>query len=199
MKRRYWICLILLLLWAADGARSLYEREIALEIGGTYEDMLKHSSARFNPLYPGGGIWWGEPESKARLRFIDPQYEFVTPKGTFFTVGFRDNIIDDVRISPQIEPLLIDDALKVVLDLQEQWRRGGWVGKKQKKFPPIADTPEWRAQLRDANKDSSIIWYAGDKYQATLSMHRFRDDKRPEEERYKIILSVSKPWTPFDD
>lgn len=199
MKRRYWVCLILLLLWTADVVRSWYESEIALEIGGTYEEMLKRSSARFSPPYPGGGISWGGAESNARLRFIDPQYGFVTPRGTFFYAGFRDNIIDDVRISPQIEPLLLDDALKVVLDLQEQWHRGGWINKKQKKYPSFADTREWRAQLRDANKDSATFWYAGDKYQATLTMHRFKDDKRPEEERYKIILSVSKPWTPIDD
>ena len=29
-------------------------------------------------------------------------------------------------MSPQIEPLLLDDTLKVVLDLQEQWRNAGW-------------------------------------------------------------------------
>jgi hypothetical protein len=197
MKRRYWFCLALLAVWAAFVARSWYEREIALEIGGTYEEMLKRSSARFSSPYPGGGIWWGGPASDVQLRFIDPQYGFVTPTGTFFSVGFKDSIIGDVRISPQIEPLLLDEALKVVLDLQEQWRRGGWMDKKQKNFPPFADTPEWRAQLRDENKGSKTYWYAADKYQATLTMNRFKDRKRPEEERYKIILSVSKPWTPY--
>ena len=199
MKRRYWFCLALLAVWAAFVARSWYERDIALVIGGTYEEMLKLSSARFSSPYPGGGIWWGGPASDVQLRFIDPQYGFITPKSSNFYVGFKDNIIQDLQMSPQIEPLLLDDALKVVLDLQDQWRRGGWIDKKQKKFPPFADTPQWRAQLRDANKGGRAYWYAGDKYQAVLTVHRFRDDTRPEEERYKILLSVAEPWTPFDE
>ena len=51
-------------------------------------------------------------------------------------------------MSPQIEPLLLDDTLKVVLDLQEQWRQGGWTPIRVNEFPPFADTPQWRARLR---------------------------------------------------
>lgn len=195
MKRRYWLCLILVLLWTADVLRSWYEREIALEIGGTYEDMRKNSSARFSSPYPVGRIWGGLPKSNARLRFIDSQYGFVTPKSSNFFVVFNGTVIETVRISPQIEPLLLDDALKVVLDLQDQWRRGGWSDKKLKNYPPFADTPQWRAQLRD--KGGTTDWYAADKYQATLRMRRFQDRKRPEEERYKITLEVAEPWTPY--
>jgi len=199
MKRRYWFCLVLLTVWAAFVARSWYEREIALTIGGTYEEMLKASSARFTSPYPGGGIWPGEPKSDVQLRFIDPQYGFITPKSADVFVVFNGNIIQGLQISPQIEPLLLDDALKVVLDLQDQWRRGGWIDKKQKKFPPFADTPPWRAQLRDANKGGRAYWYAGEKYQAVLTMNRTKDSKRPEDERYKIRLEVATPWTPFDE
>ncbi|MEB0042156.1 MULTISPECIES: hypothetical protein [unclassified Pseudomonas] len=195
MKRRYWFCLALLAVWGADVARSLYEREIALVIGGTYEDMRKRSSARFTSPYPGGGIWPAVPHSDAQLRFTDPQYGFITPKSAEFLVVFKDDIVQSLTIHPYIEPLLLDDALKVVLDLQDQWRRGGWMGNKQPQFPPFADTPQWRAQLRD--KGGTTDWYAGDKYQAMLIMHRVKDRKHPEEERYKIILSVSKPWTPY--
>lgn len=195
MKRRYWVCLAPLMVWAAFGVRSWYEQEIVMELGGTYEEMLKRSSARFSAPYSGGGVSWGGSKSNARLRFIDPQYGFVTPTGTFFTAGFNGNIIEHVRISPHVEPLLLDDALKVVLDLQEQWRAGGWVAKKQKDFPPFADTPQWRAQLQD--KGGKTYWYAGDKYQAMLTMDRFEDSRRPDEERYKIILSVAPPWTPY--
>ena len=201
MKRRYWFCLALLTVWAAFVARSWYEREIALVIGGTYEDMRKLSSARFPSPYPGGGVWAAVSESDVQLRFTDPQYGFITPKtkSANLLVGFKGNIIDGLTISPQLEPLLLDDALKVVLDLQDQWRRGGWINKKQKKYPSFADTPQWRAKLRDANKGGTTYWYAGDKYQATLTVHRFKDDTRPEEERYKIILGVSTPWTPVDE
>ena len=60
--------------------------------------------------------------------------------------------INGVRMSPQIEPLLLDDTLKVVLDLQEQWRNAGWVPIRVNDFPSFADTPQWRAQLRDAKQ-----------------------------------------------
>ena len=99
------------------------EPEIALVIGEPYEDMRKRSSASIGPLVP-GRTWFNIPRSDARLRFIDPQYGFVTPLARFFTVGFgRDERIDGVRISPQIEPLLLDDTLNLILDLQEQWRQ----------------------------------------------------------------------------
>ncbi len=174
------------------------EPEIALEMGGTYEHLRKYSSAPFSPLIR-GHVWFGIPKTDARLRFIDPQYGFVTPLARFFTVGFDDNVIDGIRMSPQIEPLLLDDALKVVLDLQNQWRQSGWVAVGVRNDPPFADTPEWRARLRDGNKRGRTFWQAGEKYQAMLLLGCFEDSKRPTEERYMITLSLAKPWVPFDE
>ena len=196
MKRRYWVCLILLLLWAANNVRSWYESEIALEMGGTYESMRKQSSARMESPYPDGGGPM-QPKSNARLRFIDPHYGFITPKSADFTVIVEDNIVKFLRMYPQTEPLLLDDALKIVLDLQEQWRRGGWVRQGRNERPAFADTPEWRARLQDVNKGGTTYWFAGDKHQATLSIHRVKDKKRPEEERYRISLEVGEPWVLF--
>jgi hypothetical protein len=173
----------------------LDEPEIALEMGGTYEDMRTRSTARFSPLIR-GHIWFGIPKTDARLRFIDGQFGFVTPPARFFTVGFNDNIVDGIRMSPQVEPLLLDDALKVVLDLQDQWRRSGWIAFSLKNDPPIADTPEWRERLRDENKGGRTFWQAGEKYQAMLIMNRFEDNKRPDEERYMITLAIGTPWLP---
>ncbi|MEB0042934.1 MULTISPECIES: hypothetical protein [unclassified Pseudomonas] len=161
--------------------------------------MIKGSSARFSSPYPGGGIWGGEAKSDVQLRFTDPQYGFITPKSADVFVVFKGNIIQSLVISPQTEPLLLDDALKVVLDLQDQWRRGGWIDRKNKIYPPFADTPQWRTQLRDVDKGGITDWYAGDKYQVMLIVHRFKDYKRPDEERYKIILNIAEPWIPFDD
>jgi len=171
------------------------EPEIALEMGGTYEDLRERSTANFSQLIP-GHVWFGIPKSDARLRFIDPQYGFSTSQARFFTVSFDSNLIIDVRMSPQIEPLLLDDALKVVLDLQDQWRQSGWVVIWPKDDPPFADTPEWRAQLQDVNKGGTTYWQAGDKYQVLLRVHLFNDYKRPDEERYMITLNLGKPWLP---
>ena len=168
------------------------EPEIALVIGEPYESMRQRSSATIDPAIP-GHFWFNIPKSDARLRFTDPQYGFVTPLARFFTVSFNSGeLIDGVRMSPQIEPLLLDDTLKIVLDLQEQWRQGGWTPIRVKDFPPFADTPQWRARLRDVNKGGTAYWRAGDQYQVILVVNRFRDDKRPTEELYLITIGLGK-------
>jgi hypothetical protein len=171
---------------------------IALEIGGTYEEMRKNSTAPFSPLIR-GHVWGGIPKTDARLRFIDPQYGFDTPLARFFTITFNDNVIEDVLMSPQIEPLLIDDALKVVIDLQDQLFAKGWVAKGLRNNPTIVDTPEWRAYLQKGILHGQSNWQASDKYQVTLSLGRFEDYRNPTEERYLITLALAKPWTPFDE
>ena len=170
------------------------EPEIALMIGEPWEAMRQRSSAAIDPAI--AGHFWGRlPRSDARLRFIDPQYGFVTPLARFFTVSFNsDELVRSVRISPQIEPLLLDDTLKIVLDLQEQWRKSGWTPIRTKDFPSFADTPQWRARLRDENKGGTAYWRADDQYQVMLIVGRFEDDNRPEEERYLITLQLATPW-----
>ena len=171
------------------------EPEIALMIGEPYEAMRQRSSASIGSAIP-GHAWFRIPKSDARLRFIDPKYGFVTPLARFFTVGFgRDQRIDGVRMSPQIEPLLLDDTLKVVLDLQEQWRNAGWVPIRIEEFPSFADTPQWRVKLRDVNQGGKTYWHAGNQYQVMLVVNRFKDYKHPTEERYLIKLSLATPWT----
>lgn len=101
-------------------------------------------------------------------------------------------------MSPQIEPLLLDDALNVVLDLQKQWANSGWVVSNPSSDPPFEDTEQWRKQLRDINKGGRTFWQAADKYQVMLLLNRFQDDKRPDEERYLITLALAQPWVPSE-
>jgi hypothetical protein len=174
------------------------EPEIVVEMGGTYEDLRRNSSAPFSPEIR-GHIWYGIPMTDARLRFVDPQFGFDTPAARFFTVDFDDNVIFGIRMSPQVEPLLIDDALKVVLNLQDQWRAKGWVAKGLQNNPTIVDTPEWRAYLRKGILHGQSYWQAGDKYQVSLALGRFEDYRNPTEERYLITLALAKPWIPFEE
>ncbi|MCT9822030.1 hypothetical protein [Pseudomonas veronii] len=170
------------------------EPEVALMLGEPWEDMRKRSSAAIDPAIP-GHHWFRLPKTDARLQFIDPEYAFTTPLSRFFTVDFdSDQRVSGIRMSPQIEPLLLNDALKVVLDLQEQWRKGGWVSIRAKYDPPFADTPEWRAQLQDPYQGGTSYWQAGNKYQVMLVAHRFKDDRHPNEERYLITLNLGEPW-----
>ncbi|KAB0494486.1 hypothetical protein [Pseudomonas vancouverensis] len=170
------------------------EPEIALLIGEPYEIMRQRSSAAIDPAIP-GHVSFNIPKTDARLRFMDPQYGFVTPLARFFTIIYNKEMINSVRMSPQIEPLLLDDTLKVVLDLQEQWRKAGWVPIRIEEDPPFADTPQWLAQLRDVNKGGTSYWHAGTQYQVMLVVNRFKDYRHPTEERYLIKLSLATPWT----
>ncbi|POF39266.1 hypothetical protein B0D71_26280 [Pseudomonas laurylsulfativorans] len=191
-------CLLMLAVAALLTAAAIQvlsdEPEIALLIGEPYEDMRQRSSASIDPAISGHS-WFSIPKSDARLRFIDPAYGFVTPPARFLTVMYDDDRIHGVRMSPQIEPLLLDNTLKVVLDLQDQLRATGWTPIRIEEDPPFADTPEWRAQLRDVNKGGTSYWHAQDKYQVMLVVHRFKDKKRPTEERYLITLALATPWT----
>lgn len=194
-RRRKLMSLAVMALLIVTVIRALSDvPEIAMMIGEPWETMRQRSSAVIDPAIP--GYFWGRlPKSDARLRFIDPQFGFETPLARFFTVSFdKDGLVSSVRMSPQIEPLLLDDTLKVLLDLQDQWRRGGWTPIRLNNFPSFADTPEWRARIRDVNIGGTAYWRADEKYQVLLGVNRFRDNKRPKEERYLITLQLASPW-----
>jgi len=187
--------IVLLGLIAMERCYQPRELEIALKIGEPWEDMRQRSSAKISPAI--AGQYWGrQTKSDARLRFMDDQYGFVTPEARFFTITFeRDGTVGNIRMSPQTEPLLLDDTLKIVLDLQEQWRNGGWRSMYPEEDPPLADTPQWRAQLRDIKKNGGVTyWAAGDQYRVLLAVGRFHDDRHPTQERYLITLELAKLW-----
>ena len=169
------------------------DAEIALAMGEPWEDMRKRSSASIEPAIP-GEIWGRITKSDARLRFIDPQYGFVTPTARFFMISFEYERVSNLNLSPQTEPLLLDDTIKIVLDLQDQWLKGGWEPFYADANPPYEDTPEWRKRLREKPISSRAYWQAGDKYQITLDVSRFHDYQNPDQERFLITLSLSKPW-----
>ena len=180
-----------LLVWVIE-AQS--EKEIALVIGEPWEDMRQRSSASIGPAIA-GSFWGRSPDSDARLRFIDPRYGFVTPVARYLAVTFTSTgLVSTVRMSPQIEPLLLDDIFKVVLDLQEQWRKAGWVLTRPNQYPALADTPQSRARFSGPRPMGTTYWQAGDLYQVMMSVRRFKDDKRPTEDRYLITLSMAEPW-----
>ena len=107
----------ILALIAIERCYQSRELEIALKIGEPWEDMREQSSAKIAPAIP-NEIWFGMPKTHAKLRLADAQYTFETPPARFFTIGYVRGMVSDVRMSPQTEPLLLDDTLKIVLDLQ---------------------------------------------------------------------------------
>ncbi|MCC8368092.1 hypothetical protein J8V57_17830 [Xenorhabdus sp. PB61.4] len=169
------------------------EPEIALVIGEPYEAMRQRSSAKISPPYD-NSIGFRIPKTDASLRFTDPKYGFITPSARFFTVSYNKGMIESVRMSPQIEPLLYDDAIKIVLDLQDQWRKAGWMLTRSTESLALANTSELRAKLRSLKGSESTIWQAGEQYQIMLNIALFQDDDHPDEERYLITLQIAEPW-----
>lgn len=166
--------------------------EISLILGEPWGHMQERSTAKIGQTIPGRS-WYRIPKTDARLRLADKEYEFVTPLARFFTIAFTpEGTIRSVRMSPQIEPLLIEDTMKILMDLQGQWRRKGWTLVDDIEFPAVEDTMQWRNALRE-NRADTTYWVAGDKYQVMVFAHRFTHPKRPYEERYLITLELAPP------
>ncbi len=185
--------LLVVLIYVIDQMLPPYP-ELVVEIGGTYENMIERSSSRFSPLIS-GHVWYGEAKSPAKLRFVDPQYGFTAPASRTLYVSFDDNVVTHLSARPQTRPLTLDEALEVVLGLQDQWRAAGWYEFDPRDNPAIADTPQWRKKLRDAPNGNSAYWQAENKYQVVLRLNQsFNPDDpdiKPDDERYRLRLDVT--------
>ncbi len=191
---KFWRGLLLVvLIYVIDQMLAPYP-ELVVEIGGTYENMIERSSSRFSPLIS-GHVWYGEAKSPAKLRFVDPQYGFTAPASRTLYVSFDDNVVTHLSARPQTRPLTLDEALEVVLGLQDQWRAAGWGLRDPRDRPAIADTPEGREKLRNSVIGTRTSWQAGEKYQAELSLDQNFDpnnpDIKPDDERYRLRLDVT--------
>lgn len=166
---------------------------ISLLMHEPWEDMRQRSTARINSAIPGAD-WFSIPHSDARFEFADPTYGFITPPARFFTISYDDmGKVHGVRMSPQIEPLLLDDTLDLLLDLQDQWRSKGWRLVWPDEDPAFEDNREWRNHLREGNLGRTY-WRAEDKYQVTVFVRKFRDEDGPGKERYLITLDFGKQY-----
>ncbi|MBT0569017.1 flagellar biosynthesis sigma factor [Curvibacter sp. CHRR-16] len=166
--------------------------EVALKLGEPWEDMRKRSSAKIDPTITDTSAF-GIIEGDARMRFVDEQYGFVTPRAKFLTVSYDSQKVASVRMSPQVETLPLDEALKVVLDLQQQWERGGWQAIATDQHPLFSDSEQWLKELSDC-KFHTTYWRAIDRFQTQLNMGCFDDSKYPNEKRYLITLELSRPY-----
>ena len=167
-------------------------KEIALIIGEPWKNMQTRSTAKIADDIP-DEIWYRVPKELAYLRFSDSDYEFVTPPAKFFTIGFNRGKIDSIRMSPQIEPLPLQEALDVVLDLQDQWKKSGWELMYPDEHPPYENSAIFFEKMSRCAPDSTY-WQVKDKYQIMLIMSCFKDERHPDEKRFLITLSMAKPW-----
>lgn len=166
--------------------------ELVLAIGEPYEQVRLQSPSVLPAIEPDAS-WGGLASRPARLRFVDPQYGFVTPAAKFLAVHYDSKgNVDSVTLSPQVATLLLDDAMQVLTDLQDQLRRGGWKPFREARSQPIEDTPARRAEIQTCVAPTSY-WQAGIKYQLSLNIRCFRSEQHPDDERYLITLDLGPP------
>jgi len=163
--------------WAIEA--MLDDFEVSLVINEPWEHMRQRSRAAIGHEPP-GNVWSNQSRSGVRLRFNDPEYGFITPLARDFIIRSRNERVKSVRLSPQTEPLSLDDALEVILDLQDQLQKKGWVPARVFDDPAIADTPEWRTWFRNKTRHAMALWLAGDRYQLILELEPVNRPRRPD-------------------
>ncbi|WP_341238040.1 hypothetical protein [uncultured Limnobacter sp.] len=181
----------LLVVGACKAAEMLTPaKEIALIIGEPWKDMQARSTAEIADDIP-DEIWYRTPKELAYLRFADSEYGFKTPPAKFFMVGFNRGKIDSIRMSPQVEPLPFQEALDIVLDLQNQWRKSGWELDEPEEFPAYDDTPVWHEALKKCAA-LSTHWNAGKLYQLMVAIDCYEDSRYPDNKGYLVTISMGK-------
>jgi len=170
--------------------------EVVLALGEPYEQVRQQSRSTLPAATPYNtvSLYVRRP---AILRFSDPQYGFVTPAAKFLLVfADSDGKVADLVLSPQVETLPLDGAMAILVDLQDQFRRGGWRPFRAADDRPIEDTSARRTEIENCLAPTSR-WQADDKYQVSLNIRCFRSDNRPNDKRYLITLDLGPPV--FDD
>jgi hypothetical protein len=166
--------------------------EVRLTLGEPYEQVRLQSSSTLPAASP-GMFWGGFVTRPAKFQFTADGYSFATPPAKYLYVGTnKSGNVESVSLSPQIDALPLDQALPIVLDIQDQLRRHGWHPIKAHRFPPIANTPEMVASIQRGD-DPQTFWQAAGKYQVTLDIRRFVHPDRPNDKRYLITLELGGP------
>ncbi|WP_334120858.1 hypothetical protein, partial [Limnobacter sp.] len=166
-------------------------KEIALIIGEPWKDMQSRSTAEIADNIP-DEIWYRIPKELAYLRFADPKHGFITPPAKFFTVSFDDDAsIRSVRMSPQVEPLPLQESWNIVLDLQNQWRKSGWELDEPEEYPAYDNTPLWHEALKKCAA-LSTHWNAGKLYQLMVVITCYEDNRYPDNKGYLVTISMGK-------
>lgn len=115
---------------------------ISLNIGQTYQQVVgastypitQHSAAPTTD-HDGFGVT-SVSEPAVVLRFTDPHHGFTLPPTKFALISYLDNKVSTVSTSPMLKKLPFDEAVAVLEDLQNQFKRGGW-------SPWEANESEW--------------------------------------------------------
>ncbi|WP_053568646.1 hypothetical protein [Caballeronia cordobensis] len=166
--------------------------EVVLTLGEPYEQVRERSRSTLPPAEKNTN-WAGVVSRPTRLRLVAYEKVLVTPPSMFLAVTYDSRgRVDGVRLSPQVEPLPLDETLKIVRNLQDQLRRG-WTPFRSRQSQPIRDDVATRDAIRNCD-DPTSRWNSGPELQIAIDIRCFKADTRPDDERYLITLILSRPW-----
>lgn len=105
---------------------------ISVRIGDTFEQVARASNfpVMASSDIPtsdevGSGSTWVRKPSVI-IHFNDPKYGFSLPPTKFAAIGYMHNKVDTIATSPMLDQLSYDQALAVVVALQNQFIAGSW-------------------------------------------------------------------------
>lgn len=168
---------------------------VVLRLGESYEQVRERSRSTLPSRDPS----WGPLASViAKLHFDDPEYGFTTPVSVFLSMGYsgpQNSNVDSVQLSPQLEPLSIDEVLTIVMNIQDQLLKRGWHPFQYSRMRPIEDTPQFRRLIRECDFPMSV-WNGGEKFQVTIDVGCHSIPQQPGKERYVVTLELGPQfWT----
>jgi hypothetical protein len=170
--------------------------EVALTLNEPYEQVRERSRFILPPAEK-NMAWAGVVSRPARFRLFEVERGFVTPPAKFMAVTYdQHGIVDGVRLSPQTDPLPLDESLAIVRNLQDQLRRG-WTPFRSNEWSPIRDDAATRDAIRNCD-DPTSRWNAGDRMQLAIDIRCFRTEGHQGDQRYLITLLLSRPWVEDD-
>ena len=188
------VCAVVFVL-AAIGWASVTMRpadEVVLTIGESYEQVRQQSHSTLPAATEDNhvNLYIRRP---AIFKFSDPQYGFTTPASKFLSVyANRGGDVESITVSPQLEALPLGEATAILVDLQDQLRRGGWQPFEMAASRPINDTAALGERLRACDGPVSR-WQAGVKFQVSLGIRCFHTDRSSNGERYLVTLALGRP------
>jgi len=191
LRRRVSTFLASILLAGCASSTAGTPHQVVLTLGDSYEQVRRQSRSTLPKAHAFNYIDLSITRP-ATFRFSDPQYGFATPAGNYLSIYAPDGRVSSLKLLPHLKALPLDETIALVLDLQNQLRRKGWVQMQTTGNPPVVDTPAVRDRIR-RNQFSPTFWMAGDRYEVWIHVVRYLNGRRPADNHYMVMLDLGPP------
>jgi hypothetical protein len=180
--------------------KALHPPKLVIAIGEPYSQMIKNSTPNLISGDPNEYPNFSTVTQPVPVYFNDAQYGFVISTHISDILINYSNLNSDankafvssisIHIPAKNSPsyLSLNDALALMVNLQNQWQKSGWILAKSPTHQRIyANTLEVRALIKEENFPAEI-WNGGKKYQINAEINQEGDNI--EKNRYWITLDI---------